>query len=100
MILLIVRGTGMRYVGDSIERYVPGDLVMIGPNVSHEWCSDRNTESESEAIYIMFNAEMMGKDLWNLPESKIILKIIQQSERGIKLTGKTRDEVEVLLRQN
>lgn len=98
-ILLIVRGTGIRYVGDSIEPFVPGDLVMIGPNVSHEWCSDRNLESLSEAIYIMFSTEMMGMEFWNLPESKIILKIIQQSERGIKLTGKTRDDVESLLRQ-
>jgi AraC-like DNA-binding protein len=33
-----------------------------------------------------------------LPESKIILKIIQQSERGIKLTGNTRDEVASLMK--
>lgn len=97
-ILLIVRGTGTRYVGDSIERFVPGDLVMIGPNVSHEWCSDRTPDIVSEAIYIMFNTEMMGNEFWNLPESKIIHKIIRQSERGIKLTGKTRDEVESLIR--
>jgi AraC-like DNA-binding protein len=96
-ILLVVQGSGTRYVGDSVESFGPGDLVMIGPNVSHEWCSDKNGEGMSEAVYIMFNTEIMGKDFWNLPESKIILKIIQQSERGIKLTGKTRDEVESLL---
>ena len=93
-ILLVVQGTGTRYVGDSVEPFAPGDLVMIGPNVSHEWCSDKKPGSAiSEAIYILFNTEMLGSVFWNLPESKIILKIIQQSERGIKLTGKTRDEV-------
>jgi AraC-like DNA-binding protein len=98
-ILLVIHGTGTRFVGDSVEAFVPGDLVMIGPNVSHEWCSDRNTENSiSEAIYILFNTEIMGNDFWNLPESKIILKIIQQSERGIKLTGKTRDEVAYLMK--
>ncbi len=99
-ILLIVQGTGLRYVGDSVELYAPGDLVMIGPNVSHEWCSDRSLgNSISEAIYILFNTEIMGSDFWNLPESKIILKIIQQSERGIKLTGKTRDQVAFLMKR-
>ncbi len=98
-ILLVVKGTGTRYVGNSIEPFVPDDLVMIGPNVPHEWCSDRNSGSGySEAIYILFNTEILGKDFWNLPESKIILKIIQQSERGIKLAGKTRDEVASLMR--
>jgi AraC-like DNA-binding protein len=99
-ILLVVQGTGTRYVGNSVESYGPGDLVMIGPNVSHEWCSDKTQDTDmSEAIYILFNTEMMGGDFWNLPESKIILKIIQQSERGIKLTGKTRDDVEFLMKR-
>lgn len=99
-ILLVLQGTGTRYVGDSVESFVPGDLVMIGPDVSHEWCSDKCSGSgTSEAIYILFNTSMLGADFWNLPESKIILKIIQQSRRGIKLTGKTRDEVEHLMRR-
>ncbi len=72
---------------------------MIGPNVSHEWRSDKNTGTcISEAIYILFNTEIMENDFWNLPESKIILKIIQQSRRGIKLTGKTRDEIAFLMK--
>jgi AraC-like DNA-binding protein len=99
-ILLVIQGTGTRYVGDSVEIFAPGDLVMIGPNVSHEWCSDKRPgTSMSEAIYILFNTEIMGSDFWNLPESKIILKIIQQSGRGIKLTGKTRDDVAFLMKR-
>jgi len=99
-ILLVIQGTGTRYVGDSIEPFAPGDLVMIGPNVSHEWCSDKIQEpGASEAIYILFNTEIMGLEFWNLPESKLILKIIQQSERGIKLTGETRNEVAALMKR-
>ena len=99
-ILLVIQGTGIRYVGDSVEPFAPGDLVMIGPNVSHQWCSDKSPGSGiSEAIYILFNTEIMGDGFWNLPESKIILKIIQQSERGIRLTGKTRDEAASLMRR-
>ena len=99
-ILLVVQGTGTRYVGDSVEPFAPGDLVMIGPNVSHEWFSDKKSDAGiSEAIYILFNPEILGSDFWNLPESKIILKIIQQSERGIRLTGKTRDDVATLMKR-
>jgi AraC-like DNA-binding protein len=96
-ILLVIQGTGTRFVGDSIEPFAPGDLVMVGPNVSHEWCSDKKGGGVSEAIYILFNTEIMGNDFWNLPESKIIHRIIQQSERGIRLTGKTRDDVAYLM---
>jgi AraC-like DNA-binding protein len=99
-ILLVVQGTGTRYVGDSVEPFAPGDLVMIGPNVSHEWCSDKPAgNSSAEAIYILFNTEIMGNEFWNLPESRIILKIIQKAGRGIKLTGRTRDEVASLMKR-
>lgn len=98
-ILLVEQGTGIRFVGDSAEPFAPGDLVMIGPNVPHEWCSDKNSKTkQSEAIYILFNPEILGINFWNLPETKIILKIIQQSERGIKLKGETRDEVALLMK--
>jgi len=98
-ILLIVRGTGILYVGNSVQPFGPADLVMIGPNVPHEWCSDKNNVTDlSEAIYILFNIEILGNDFWNLPESKIILRIIKNSKRGIKLSGKTRDEVALLMR--
>jgi AraC-like DNA-binding protein len=97
-ILLVVQGSGTRYVGDSVEPFAPGDLVMIGPNVSHEWLSDK-TSGISEAIFILFNTEMLGSNFWSLPESKIILKIIRQSQRGIKLTGKTREDVALMMRK-
>jgi AraC-like DNA-binding protein len=51
----------------------------------------------SEAIYILFNTEILGNDFWNLPESKIILKIIQQSNRGIMLSGKTAKKVAMIM---
>ncbi|MCE5345536.1 MAG: AraC family ligand binding domain-containing protein [Bacteroidales bacterium] len=34
-ILLVPEGTGTCFVGDSIDRFGPGDLVMIGQNVPH-----------------------------------------------------------------
>ncbi|MBI5008163.1 MAG: helix-turn-helix transcriptional regulator [Bacteroidia bacterium] len=99
-ILLVVQGRGTRYVGDSVEPFSPCDLVMIGPNVSHEWLSDKKSGSGiSEAIYILFNPDILGSEFWNLPESKIILKIIRQSERGMKLTGRTRDDVASLMKR-
>jgi mannose-6-phosphate isomerase-like protein (cupin superfamily) len=58
-ILPVVQGTGTRYVGDSVERFVPGDLVMIGPNVPHKWrCDKYMVTGISEAIYILFNTEI------------------------------------------
>ncbi|MFH0758462.1 MAG: AraC family transcriptional regulator [Bacteroidota bacterium] len=101
-ILLVVQGTGTRIVGDSVERFSPGDLVMIGANVPHVWYSDKRIQRSdsmpvSEAIYIQFNKEAFGKTFWELPESKSIDKLIEQSKRGIRLTGQIREDVSALM---
>jgi AraC-like DNA-binding protein len=102
-ILYIVNGSGTRFIGDSVDRFGNGDLVMIGQNVPHLWYSDEiyrngNNNLNTEVIYILFKSEIFGDQFWNLPESKSILKLIQLSQRGIKVTGKARNEVSLLMR--
>jgi len=102
-ILLLVQGKGTRFIGDSVERFAPGDVVMIGPNVPHVWYSDKplsqnGNQTVSEAIFIEFDIEIFGKKLWNLPESKSIKKIIENSQRGILFAGSTRDKVTLLMK--
>ena len=102
-ILYVIHGSGTRFVGDSVDRFSSGELVMIGQNVPHLWYSDKKYRQEnsnlfSEVIFILFKTEIFGEQFWNLPESKSILKLIQLSQRGIKLTGKTRIEVSSLMR--
>ncbi len=102
-IMFVIKGTGSRFVGDSVDRFGPGDVVIIGQNVPHVWYSDEkytknNSDHHSEIIFILFKTEIFGDQFWNLPESKNIFRLIQSSQRGIKLSGKTREEVISLIR--
>jgi len=101
-ILLVIQGTGTLFIGNSIVHFGPGDLVMIGSNIPHGWQSDEkytraNSKLISEIKIILFKPEIFGEQFWQLPESKGILKIIKLSQRGIKLTGKTLEEVTSLI---
>jgi len=101
-ILYVIHGSGTRFVGDSVDRFGPGELVMIGQNVPHSWYSDEkyrqgNSNLLTEVIFILFKTEIFGEQFWRLPESKSIFKLIQFAQRGLKLTGKTRNEVSRLM---
>jgi YesN/AraC family two-component response regulator len=75
---------------------------MIGENIPHVWYSDEkyingNNDLLSEVIFILFKKEVFGEQFWNMPESKVIYKLIQLSQRGIKLIGNTRSEVSAMM---
>jgi AraC-like DNA-binding protein len=36
---LTLNSRGQRYIGDAIANYDDGDLVLLGPNLPHTWCS-------------------------------------------------------------
>jgi AraC-like DNA-binding protein len=102
-ILLVIKGTGTRFIGDSVERFGPGDLVMIGQNVPHVWYSDEKGASEthnhnSEIIFILFKMEIFGDQFWEMPESQSVHKLIKRSQRGIKVNGKSLERITLLMK--
>jgi len=95
---LIRKGNGMRLVGDSIEQFNDGDLILLGSNLPHMWRSDaayfKNVPGlQVEAIAIHFKNEFWGGDFLNLPELRMIKELLNKSARGLKINGKTKAKV-------
>lgn len=91
---LILSSSGSRMVGDSIERFTPGDLTFIGKNLPHTWRNDEPRHNEkSEVLVLHFLDGFLGDSFFNIPEMEKLKTLIQRSHRGIKITGKTRDHI-------
>jgi AraC-like DNA-binding protein len=89
----IVKGRGTRFVGDNIEFFKDGDLILIGSNLPHVW-KNQNKESElSVARVVQFLPNFMGDDILKLVEFKNIQKLLIKSSFGLKIEG----EVKVLI---
>lgn len=100
----ITEGSGRRIVGDSTEDFHPGDLIFIGPRIPHVWFpEDKHKRQHSgrtlESVYMLFNHEILPESLLCLPEFKNIREAIQLSERGIRITGDTLNEVSRIMLQ-
>ncbi len=84
----IVQGQGRRVVGDSVELYSAGDLVLIGPNVPHCWYSDQLPEPAplSHSIVVQFVPSFLGASFFDLPEMGALNQLLESASRGLCLT--------------
>src|SRR5262245_16781071 len=57
---LIVRSSGRRFVGDHIDEYRDGDLVLLGPNLPHTWCSAPAPGTRHDAVVVQFADDLLG----------------------------------------
>ncbi|NLR92079.1 AraC family transcriptional regulator [Flammeovirga agarivorans] len=53
---LIKKGQGLRFIGDAVTTFEEGDVVLIEPDVPHQWVSSKEV-IEVEAIVVHFNQE-------------------------------------------
>jgi AraC-like DNA-binding protein len=80
---LILQGSGKRFVGDSIEDFKAGDLVLLGKNLPHCWLDYGKNPEEVKAIVIQFSDDCFGKDFFRLPEMQNTRRLLERSSRGI-----------------
>jgi len=93
---LVVRGKGKRLVGDKLEDFSEGDLILLGPNITHFWKYDPvyfKPQGNGKAIVIHFTAAFAGKDFFALPEARPISELLKKSFRGLRFYGPIQNEL-------
>ena len=87
----IAAGYGRRFVGDSIESFQEGDLVLIGPNMPHFWRSDDDFYGDArphpvESIVIQFPTGFEQRGLVALPEAEPIRQLLDRARYGLRFS--------------
>lgn len=91
-LVTILKSTGTRFVGDSIEQFNEGEVVLIGKNLPHMWLNDQiyfeeNSPLKAEAIAIHFKDDFLGNSIETMPEMHAIAALLNRSKRGLKFHG-------------
>lgn len=81
----IIKGRGKRLVGDCIESFREGDLVLIGPQVPHTWVSEEKRKQHCQAIVLQF-PKALADILLNLPELEELSNLFKKASRGLKIS--------------
>lgn len=91
-LVLLLESTGTRFIGDSVEKFDKGEIVLIGKNLPHMWLNDEVYFEESstlkaEAISIHFKEDFLGDKFFQNKEMKDILSLLDRASYGIKFDG-------------
>ncbi|MCK1310707.1 MULTISPECIES: AraC family transcriptional regulator [unclassified Bradyrhizobium] len=97
-----VVATGGRYfVGDFIGDFEPGNLVLTGPNLPHNWVSDLPAECAIplRGRILQFSEEFIGDLMKVMPELSGLAALLDFSRRGALFTRSTSDALVPLMEE-
>ncbi len=88
-ICYVKQGRGKRIIGESIEDFEDGDLVVVGSNVPHSWISDEQfneSERNMEVFVVQFDLNVFNR-FSGMPEFHGIEQLLAQSTKGLFFKG-------------
>ncbi len=85
---LIVEGEGTLVVGDTINYYSKGDILIIGSNIPHVFKSDLSGSRSSHMLTLFFTKDSFGKDFFQIEELKELENFFYRSKQGFKVISK------------
>ena len=97
-LVLILKGKGKRMIGDNIDRFKQNDLIFVGSYLPHAWICDNEFNIhpngfQGEAIVYQFLHDFLGEQFIEIPENRNLKLLLNESSRGLKFTGKTKEKI-------
>ena len=95
----VVATTGHYFVGDFIDEFRPGNLVLTGPNLPHNWISDvpPGTHVPLRGRIVQFSEELVARAIGAFPELAACAGVLELSRRGVLFSRTTAEVVGPIL---
>ncbi|WP_299753360.1 helix-turn-helix domain-containing protein [uncultured Boseongicola sp.] len=95
----VVATTGRYFVGDFIGAFKPGNLVLTGPNLPHNWVSDVDADEKVPLRnrVLQFTDEAIRGAMDVIPELQCVSATLDKSRSGLLFSETTTVTVEPLL---
>jgi AraC-like DNA-binding protein len=100
-IQLITSTTGKYFVGDYIGNFAPGNLVMVGSNLPHNWVSNvpRGDRVDERCLIVQFDGAFIARAIQALPELKRVEPLLDASRWGVLFSAESGAAAEPIMRE-
>ena len=103
-LVYIVKGSGTQFIGNDIDRFEPGDMIMVGANLPHLWrCDQQYYEGKearvAESSVLHFAPQALGDTFWQMPENREFANLLERAKLGISIEGVARKTILKYMKQ-
>lgn len=99
----VIESKGKRFVGDSIENFQEGDLILLGPNIPHYWKNDdihdHSDQMQAKAIVVLFSEDFLGEKFFSVQEMIPVMELLTKSRAGLVFPDAMNGKVPYLLEE-
>ncbi len=96
------KGHGTQFVGDQIQNFKSGDLLLIGTMLPHYWRFDEQYFNEPEqhrpdVLVTHFNEDFWGRTFIELPENRPLKLLLERARFGLQVMDSNSTTIGLLL---
>lgn len=98
---LVTATSGRAFVGDHVGTFEPGNLILTGPNLPHNWISDvpPGASVPERGLIVQFGEDFVQGCLNAFPEMAAVGDLLRDAARGVEFSAEDGRKAEPLLRE-
>src|ERR1700712_5466742 len=94
-LVMIEKSRGTKFIGDKVSLFEEGELMLIGSNIPHLFRNsqeyyEKNNNLIASSVFIHFKEDFLGRNFFDLPEMKLVRKLLDNSSFALEIHGKIR----------
>jgi AraC-like DNA-binding protein len=103
-LFVVLKGTGTRFIGDSIKSFKAGELVFTGADLPHLWRSDelyfkKENKHTIKGIVIYLQENFLGDHMMEKEEMLLLRKLFKRSARGLEFYGERKQMIVSMMQE-
>jgi AraC-like DNA-binding protein len=95
-LVMIEKSRGLKFIGDKVSEFEEGELMLLAPRIPHFFRNNieyykKNGNLEASSIFIHFTEDFLGKNFFDLPEMKLVSKLLEMSQFAVEIHGNVKN---------
>lgn len=96
----VITGRGVRVIGDVMEPFAEGEVILIPPNIPHCWYFDESVCDDSgriENITIIFSEKLLSGSESVFSELSEVVSTIRENKNALSFSGNTLSHLQKIM---